>query len=205
MNLFGLYAITDNVLTPVSILKESVESALAGGAKLVQLRDKQSSDEDLLSVAEDLYELCDSYDALFIINDRVGLAARCGCHGVHIGREDGEFSHAREMLPDKIIGVSCYGDLERAERMQSKGADYVAFGSMFPSPTKPEAKRVNLSFIEEAKKSLDIPVCVIGGINLDNAMSLVDMGADMVAVISGLWGAKSAKDRALSFSRMFEV
>lgn len=203
MKLKGLYAITDETWTPAPVLLDSVESVLAGGASVVQLRDKRSTTDELLPVAEALAELCHENGALFIINDRIDLAERCDCHGVHIGKDDCDYVEARKILKDKIIGVSCYNDLARAMEFQDAGADYVAFGSFFPSPTKPGAVRAEKDLLLRARESLSIPVCAIGGITLDNAESLISRGADMVAVISSLWGCGSIRERAAAFSDKF--
>ena len=203
MKLKGLYAITDEKWTPAQVLFDSVASALAGGASVVQLRDKTSPMEDLLPIAEALADICLANEALFIINDRVDLAERCGCHGVHLGKDDFNFREARKRLKDKIIGVSCYNDIERAKEFQDAGADYVAFGSFFPSPTKPDAVRAEKDILIRAKESLTVPICAIGGITLDNSGGLISSGADMVAVISSLWGCASIMERAQAFSDKF--
>ncbi len=205
-SLRGLYAITDERLTPYSSIISYVKKALQGGAKIIQLRDKSKSDDELLFVAQAIKELCDSFGAFFIVNDRVDLAISSGADGVHIGKDDESITAARLLLgPEKIIGVSCYNDLERALFMEDAGADYVAFGSFFPSPTKPDAVRATVELLEKAKKELSIPICAIGGITLKNAFSLIRAGADMVAVISDLWRPedKDIVKRASAFSRLF--
>ena len=154
MKLSGLYVITDEKLTPYEndqILKK-VEKALKGGAKIVQLRDKTKTDENLISYATALKKLSHKYGAIFIINDRVELALKVDEDGVHLGKEDLSITFARKILKDKIIGISCYGDLKRAKEMEALSANYVAFGSFFPSPTKPSAEIVDKRIILEAKK-----------------------------------------------------
>ena len=200
----GLYAITDERLTPFSDLISCVKKALEGGAKIIQLRDKTKKDEELLPIALSLKELCESYGALFIVNDRVSLAAKSDAHGVHIGKDDGTVKEVRLLLgPKKIIGVSCYNDFNRALVMEQAGADYVAFGSFFPSPTKPTAVKAQIDLLKRAKKELTIPICAIGGITVDNASSLIRSGADMVAVISDLWRSKNITKKARIFSNLF--
>ncbi|MGE4295600.1 MAG: thiamine phosphate synthase [Campylobacterales bacterium] len=199
----GLYAISDENLTPDGRLLEHAEAVLKGGAKLFQLRHKSGSDEALLPIARELKALCECHNALFIVNDRVELAKNAQAHGLHMGKDDGELKAARAHLGAKtLIGVSCYGDLARARTMQEAGADYVAFGSFFVSPTKPAAAVVAASVLTEAKKRLLIPLCAIGGITLQNAPSLIEAGADMVAVISDLW-QNGATDRARQYAQLF--
>jgi thiamine-phosphate pyrophosphorylase len=205
MKLKGLYAITDEKWTPARVMPDAVESALAGGASVVQLRDKTSPLEELLPLADRVAELCHARGAIFIVNDRVDLAERCHCDGVHLGRDDCDFREARKRLGNRIIGVSCYNDLERALEFQDAGADYVAFGSFFPSPTKPDAAKADIELLARAKDVLHVPVCAIGGISLDNVGMLIAGGADMVAVISALWGCGSIMERAAAFSEKFRT
>ncbi len=202
----GLYAITENRLMPAGVVLEMVKEALAGGARIVQLRDKHSSDGQLIALAKKLKRLCHSYDALFLVNDRVELARLVEADGVHLGKDDASCEEARQILgKESIIGVSCYNELERAIAAERAGANYVAFGSFFPSPTKPEAVRVSLDIISRAKSLLDIPVCCIGGITSENVHQLVQCGADMAAVISDLWKSPNIEAKARSFARAFEA
>jgi len=206
MRISGLYVITDEKLTPYENdqILEKVEKALKGGAKIVQLRDKTKTDEDLIPYATALKKLCYKYGAIFIINDRVELALKVDAHGVHLGKEDLSITSARKILKDKIIGISCYGDLKRAKEMEALSADYVTFGSFFPSPTKPSAEVVDKRIILEAKKILRIPVCAIGGITLERAKELIELGADMIAIVSDIWMAKNIEERARGYRELFE-
>lgn len=199
----GVYVITDEKLTPYDKILEMVEKALQGGASMVQLRDKTNSDDFLFSYGVLLKELCEKYNAYFIVNDRIDLAKRLDAHGVHIGKEDADITEVRQRLKGKIIGVSCYGDIERAKFMENLGASYVAFGSFYPSPTKPEARIIDKSIIREAKKVLSIPVCVIGGLNVQRAKELVHLGADIVAVISDIWTSSSIEERVKEYKNLF--
>ncbi len=205
-SLQGLYVITDEKLTPYRDGKifKLVEKALKGGAKIVQLRDKHSSLKELIPIAKELKILCQNYGALFIINDKVELVLEVDADGIHIGEEDEPLEKVRETLPGKVIGVSCYGDIEKAIRAEKQEASYVAFGSFFPSPTKPSSKVISKKILIEAKKVLKIPVCSIGGINLGNASELIKLGADMIAVISGIWASSDIEKTAREFSRLFE-
>lgn len=201
----GLYVITDEKLTPYENGKIilMVERALKGGAKLVQLRDKSNKEEDLLEIAKDLKNLCKRFGAYFLINDRVNLAYRIEADGVHLGIEDTDLKEVKKILKNKIIGVSCYGDLERAVKAELEGATYVSFGSFFPSPTKPNAKVVDKNILISAKKLLRIPVCAIGGITLEKAKELIELGADLIAVISDIWKAKDIEIQARAYTALF--
>ncbi len=202
MKLQGLYAITDEILTPYEQIDGFINAAISGGAKIVQLRDKKLSDEELYPVANKIKKICKKHKILFVLDDRVVLAKAVGADGVHIGGDDTPVDLARKILGNKkIIGVSCYGDIERAKEVVKKGADYVAFGSFFASKTKPHSKIVPKSILGEAKK-LGVPVCAIGGIEPSNAKELVDAGADMIAVVNALW-SKDVKQNAKELSVVF--
>jgi thiamine-phosphate pyrophosphorylase len=187
MKLRGLYAITDEHLTPYEEIENYVRKAIKGGAKIVQLRDKTRSDEELYGVAMKIKKICKKHKTLFVLDDRVVLAKAIDADGVHIGGEDTPIEVARKILGrKKIIGVSCYGDIKKAKEAIRQSADYVAFGSFFVSKTKPHATVVDKSVLSAAKK-LGVPVCAIGGIEATNAKELVKAGADMISVISSLW------------------
>ncbi|MDM7203052.1 MAG: thiamine phosphate synthase [Thermodesulfobacteriaceae bacterium] len=197
---------TDEKLTPYEEGKifKMVELALRGGARIVQLRDKNTPREELLFYALQLKKLCSKFEALFIINDDVMLAKEVDADGVHIGKDDISLEEAVKKLPHKIIGVSCYGDLERALLAQALGASYVAFGSFYPSPTKPHAPTISLEILLYAKKGLTIPICAIGGITLEKAKLLVEYGADMLAVISDIWTSPLIEERARAYANLFK-
>jgi thiamine-phosphate pyrophosphorylase len=202
MKLDGLYAITDVSLTPYDCIDKCVSEAIDGGAKIIQLRDKSTSDEELYLIAKKLKKICKQKKAKFLLNDRVVLAKAINADGVHIGKDDTSFETARAILgTKKIIGVSCYDELSIAKEAVKKGADYVAFGAFFPSPTKPNAKTVNIRILKEAKK-LGVPVCAIGGVNDENGAQLVKNGADMLAVVSALWKG-GIKHSALRINKAF--
>lgn len=154
---------------------------------LIQYRDKSTDDRRRRNEAGALRELCAQYGAALIINDDVDLARAVGANGVHLGRDDAEPVQARRMLGEQaIIGVSCYASLERAWWAQAQGADYVAFGSFHPSPTKPQAARATLTLLQQARAGLRLPLVAIGGILPAHVPALIAAGADLVAVISGL-------------------
>ncbi|ARU30625.1 thiamine-phosphate diphosphorylase [Sulfuriferula sp. AH1] len=199
----GLYAITRET-DDTGYLLTSVEAALRGGAAVVQYRDKSGDIARQHEQASELLIVCRRYHVPLIINDSLRLADLTGADGVHLGRDDGAIHEARIVLGhDKIIGVSCYQSLELAMAAQAAGADYVAFGSFFPSPTKPDAVHAELDLLREAARIIHLPMVAIGGITLSNATSLIDAGADAVAVISALFGSKDIEDTARQFADLF--
>lgn len=187
MRLAGIYAISSEILTPYEILPQCLESALQAGVKIFQLRDKTHSDEWLYPHAKALIALCERYNALFVVNDRLSLALRLGANALHLGKDDGQIVQARQIFKG-ILGASSYDSLKRAQDLESIGVDYVAFGAFFPSLTKPEAMNAPIEILASAKKDLHIPVCAIGGISAHNISLLKN--AHMHAVISALWGEK---------------
>ncbi|WP_413624304.1 thiamine phosphate synthase [Luteibacter sp. Lutesp34] len=196
----GIYAITDG---PRDDLFAAVEAALAGGARLLQYRDKTADAERRRSEADEISRICARYDVPFIVNDDVALARDTG-GGVHLGREDVSIAEAREALgPDAIIGVSCYGSIERARQVRTEGADYLAFGAMYPSPTKPHAPVAPHDVLTQAK-ALGLPVVAIGGIAVDNARVLIDAGADYLAVVSAIFAAPDIQTATRRFADLFE-
>lgn len=183
----GLYAIADAQLLGDNLLP-AVEACLEGGCRLIQLRDKTKDAQLEKQNAVAVNKICTQFDAALIINDNVELAMSCSATGVHLGKNDLPISEARKLLGNNtVIGVSCYDQLQLAITAENNGADYVAFGSMFPSTTKPEAVRASIELISLAKRTLNIPVCAIGGLNINNVSSVIDAGADMTAVISGIF------------------
>ena len=205
MKLRGLYAITDSQLLAGRFLSH-VEAALEGGVCLLQYRDKSDDAARRLREAEGLLKLCERYGTQVLINDDAELAARLGV-GVHLGQTDGPLTPARALLGRQaIIGSTCHASLELAAQAASEGASYVAFGRFFNSVTKPGAPAANIELLEQARAQVKLPIAVIGGITLDNAAPLVAHGADLLAVIHGLFGADSAQEvtrRARAFNALF--
>lgn len=205
MKLRGLYAITDSQLLAGRFLSH-VEAALEGGVCLLQYRDKSDDAARRLREAEALMTLCERYGTQLIINDDAELAARLGV-GVHLGQTDGPLTPARALLGRQaIIGSTCHASLELAQQAAIEGADYVAFGRFFNSVTKPGAPAASVELLEQARAQVKLPIAVIGGITLDNAAPLVAHGADLLAVIHGLFGADSAQEvtrRARAFNALF--
>ncbi|GLO11891.1 thiamine-phosphate synthase [Pseudomonas putida] len=205
MKLRGLYAITDGQLLAGRFLSH-VEAALEGGVCLLQYRDKSDDAARRLREAEALMKLCERYGTQLLINDDAELAARLGV-GVHLGQTDGPLTPARALLGRQaIIGSTCHASLDLAAQAASEGASYVAFGRFFNSVTKPGASAANVELLEQARAQVKLPIAVIGGITLDNAAPLVAHGADLLAVIHGLFGADSAQEvtrRARAFNALF--
>ncbi|MBD8897332.1 thiamine phosphate synthase [Rhodanobacter sp. DHG33] len=196
----GLYAITDG---PRADLLDAAAQVLAGGARVLQYRDKTTDAARRLAEAVALRRLCDTHAVPLIINDDVALAAETGAAGVHLGRDDGDVAAARAALgTEAIIGVSCYDSLELARAAAAAGADYVAFGAFFPSPTKPHAVRASPALLRQSA-ALGVPRVAIGGITPDNAPSLVEAGADFLAVISAVFSAPDARAAAQRFARLY--
>ena len=200
----GLYAVTPDAAHTAALVKQ-VLAAIAGGARLVQYRNKTASPELMLEQAHALKALCSEHGALLIINDHVDLAVAVDAHGVHLGADDGSAAVARQAFgPHKLIGVSCYNTLERAIAAQADGADYVAFGSFFPSRVKPGAVHAPVELLVAAKRELDIPIAAIGGITTENAPELIAAGVDALAVISALFGTPDITAAARRFTALFE-
>lgn len=201
----GLYAITDSKLLSPERLVEAVALAIQGGAVMIQYRDKGDDTMRRQWEAADLSNLCRPLGIPLIINDDVDLAVDIMAKGVHLGRDDADIAATRKKLPPNgIIGVSCYNNLERAIEAEKAGADYVAFGSFYPSPTKPDALKAEADLIRQAKQQLSIPVVAIGGITADNGAPLVEAGADMLAVITDVFGQADILGAAEKISKLFE-
>ena len=203
MKLRGLYALTPDLADSETLLRQ-VAQALEGGIAMLQYRSKgkQRADE-----ARILARMCRDRAVPFVVNDNVELALECGADGVHLGREDGGLAAARVKLDGrlggKLLGASCYDSLPAARAAVAAGADYVAFGSVFPSPTKPAAVRAPLSLFGEAR-ALGVPLVAIGGITLQNAAQLLGAGADGLAVISDLFEAPDIAERARAYGKLFQ-
>lgn len=182
----GLYALTPD-LANTRALVDRARAAIAGGATAVQYRNKAADPALRLAQARALAAACRDR-ALFIVNDDAALAAAVEADGVHLGEHDVAIAEARKVLgEDALIGVSCYDDLARARAAVAEGADCIAFGSVFASPTKPDARRAPLSLFGAAR-ALGVPLVAIGGIHAANAGEVIEAGADAVAVIADVMG-----------------
>jgi thiamine-phosphate pyrophosphorylase len=205
-DLRGLYAVTpDDYLLPR--LSALVGAALAGGVRLVQYRNKSAPAPLRRAQAADLLRLCRARGARLIVYDDLPLALELGADGVHLGRgdyTDGDLAAVRAALgPQRILGISCYADLTNAVAASEAGADYLAFGSMYSSPTKPEAPRAPLALLGQARHRFGLPIAAIGGITLDNAPATIEAGADLLAVVTDLFDAMDIAARARDYEKIF--
>ena len=201
----GLYAITPETDDTARLLAQ-VEAALLGGVAAVQYRDKSGDIARRHEQASELVALCRRFGVPLIVNDDLRLADLCDADGVHLGRDDGSLREARIILGrDRIIGASCYQSLELAQAAQAAGADYVAFGSFFPSPTKPAAPRASVDLLHAAASVIQVPLVAIGGITPANASQLLDAGADSLAVLSALFDAPDIRAAAHALNQLFET
>ena len=200
----GLYAITPAVPRATASLAGQVEQAIAGGARLIQYRDKSDDSDKRLREAQSLLALCRAAAIPLIVNDDLDLAVQIGADGVHLGREDADPREARRRLgPGAIIGVSCYNQLQRAVRAQEIGVDYAAFGRFFPSTTKPLAVQATSELLHLARERLSIPLVAIGGITLENGRALIAAGAGMLAVVDAVFGQADTRAAAAAFDALF--
>ena len=200
----GLYAVTPDE-TDTDKLVGMVEQALRGGAILVQYRNKGAGAAEKRRQAEALVSLCRRYGRPLIVNDDAALAVAVDADGVHLGGDDGDLAQARSMIgPDRLLGASCYNGMALAVAAQAAGADYLAFGAAFASSTKPGAVRAPLDLYRRAK-AIGLPIVAIGGITAHNARTLIDAGADAVAVISALFDSPDIPATARTFASLFNT
>lgn len=196
----GLYAIADTSWIGAEYLLTAVSGAIAGGAVMIQLRDKQACVSDNPEMLDRLLQHCRMHSVPLIINDDVALAARTGADGVHIGQDDGDPGAIRRSLgPKAIVGVSCHNDIASAAAAVDAGADYVALGRFFASPTKPDAVPADLDTLRQARQQLQVPIVAIGGVTPDNSSALLEAGADLLAVISGIFAQPDTRRAAAAY------
>lgn len=201
----GLYAITDPHLTPPATLLHQVHSALRGGARIIQYRDKTSPLPLRLQMAQQLREITRNMGALLIINDDLTLCLECDADGVHLGQEDTPVAQARQQLGrNKIIGATCHGSETLANTAINQGANYLAFGRFFPSQTKPDALPADLDQLRPFLQTCPLPTVAIGGITLNNAAPLVDAGFTMLAVINDLFDRNDTEQHCQQYSSLFQ-
>jgi len=199
----GLYAITPD-MTDLNTLIQKTQSAIEGGAFMVQYRSKIQDRAVKMQQCAAILRLCREYDVPCIVNDDVEMCRVLKADGVHLGENDDNIAEVRRILgEDAIIGSSCYDQLDRAKQAQKEGASYVAFGAVFPTPTKPNAPRATLELLREAKSEIEIPIVAIGGITVNNAHDVIEAGADAIAVITSLYESNSIKETAETFLKMF--
>ena len=198
----GLYAITQDETDTPELLRK-VRLALMGGARVLQYRNKIAGDAMRLEQAGALRELTHEFSVPLVINDDVLLAQQADADGVHLGGKDGSVAAAREILGGtSLIGVSCYNQLGLARMAVQQGADYVAFGSFFPSTVKPDAVSATPDLLLRARREIAVPLVAIGGITVHNAGQLLEAGADALAVISAVFGATDVESAARRFSTL---
>lgn len=198
LHVSGLYMITDRKISGMDH-EEMAEKALRGGVKIIQLREKEISKKDLLNVALRLRDITKRWKAILIINDHLDIAKASDADGIHLGQDDLPLKIARDILgPEKIIGLSTH-NIKEAIEAQSLGADYIGLGPIFPTETKNKVSPLGTDIIREVKKSVDIPIVAIGGINLDNLNDVIEAGADAVAVISAIAGRRDITETVKRF------
>jgi thiamine-phosphate pyrophosphorylase len=200
----GLYLVTPD-WSDTGALAAAVADVLQARPALVQYRNKNADPSLKREQAVRLLALCRQAGVPLVLNDDLALALEIGADGVHLGRDDGDPAEARRALgAERILGVSCYGEWPRAVAGAAAGVDYVAFGAMYPSATKPAAVPAPLDILTRAKRELGLPVAAIGGITLDNAPALIEAGADLLAVISDVFAAPAPAARAAAYAGLFD-
>ncbi len=200
----GLYAITDCKKSSTDELIKKSEQILSVGVSLFQYRDKSTNHEKKKQLAQKLQSLCQQYNTPFIINDDVLLAKELNADGIHLGQQDKDIAKARQILNSKIIGISCYNNIKHAINAEQSGADYIAFGSFFPSITKPDAKKATIELLQKAKSCLKIPIVAIGGITPENGKQLINAEVDILAIISGLYSAPDIIEATKNYKNLFK-
>ena len=199
-----IYAISDDILMPENLALEYAREILECGVKFFQFRSKKAVKNEKL--ASEILNLCEKFGAKFIVNDDVKFAKKIGANAVHLGKDDEGIKEAFEILgKDAYVGVSCYNDINLAINAAKNGASYVAFGSVFASPTKPNAPKCDLEVVRQAKQILNLPVCVIGGINEINIGSLSHTKPDLIAIISAIYKDGNIKENIKNLQRIIEL
>ncbi len=201
----GLYIVTPDWDDTEKLL-EVTEKALKGGAAIVQYRHKTAKEKQLHEQAMALQKLCRQYNVPFIINDYVDLCIELDADGIHVGGMDESVASVRNKVgPNKIVGASCYGEMELARKAQKEGASYVAFGGFYPSRIKKYAVTTPVTIVSDAKKELsNMPSCAIGGITLENAVPLVQQGVDMISVISSVYMVDDPESAARALANLYK-
>ena len=199
-----IYAISDDILMPENLALEYTKEILECGVKFFQFRSKKAVKNE--KIASEILNLCEKFGAKFIVNDDVKFAKKIGAKAVHLGKEDEGIKEAFEILgKDAYVGVSCYNDINLAINAAKNGASYVAFGSVFASPTKPNAPKCDLEVVKEAKQILNLPVCVIGGINDTNIGLLSYANPDLIAIISAIYKDGNIKENIKNLQEIIEI
>lgn len=185
-----LYAVTDRSWTGEKTIFQQVEETLKGGTTFLQLREKNLSDKEFKSEAEEIKKICAEYKVPFVINDNVELAKQINADGVHVGQDDMNACNVRQIIGnDKILGVSVQ-TVEQAILAEKQGADYLGVGAVFSTSTKSDAIDVTYEMLRDICKAVTIPVVAIGGINKSNVNKLEKSGICGIAVISAIFAEK---------------
>lgn len=199
----GLYAITPELENTIDLL-DKTRQVLEGGAQLIQYRNKSANKVLLREQARLLLQLCRAYRVPLIINDYLDLVIEIDADGLHVGQQDASLLNVRNQLGcNKIVGASCYNNLDLALQAEKEGADYVAFGAFFPSLTKPNTVSVTVNLIGEAKKKITIPIVGIGGIRLTNCRKVIQSGCAAIAVCNDLFQSENIKVKAAHYAQLF--
>ena len=199
-----IYAISDDVLMPENLALEYAREILECGVKFFQFRSKKAVKNEKL--ASEILNLCEKFGTKFIVNDDVKFAKKIGAKAVHLGKDDEGIKEAFEILgKDAYVGVSCYNDINLAINAAKNGASYAAFGSVFTSPTKPNAPKCGLEVVKEAKQILNLPICVIGGINETNIGSLSHVKPDLIAIISAIYKDGNIKENIKNLQKIIDL
>jgi len=201
----GLYAITHDC-DDTPLLIDKVEEAVESGVSVLQYRNKVATAQIKMQQASLIKGICDQRKVPFIINDDVALCDTLDADGVHLGKYDSTIDDVRQILgPDKIIGISCYNDMERVETMFSKACDYIALGACFPSSTKPNAPHASIEFIKKVMTQASKPVVAIGGINLDNCRSVLDCGVSAIALVNEVFSSYDITQTVKTFNEILKT
>ena len=199
-----IYAISDDILMPENLALKYSREILECGVKFFQFRSKKAVKNEKL--ASEILNLCEKFGAKFIVNDDVKFAKKIGAKAVHLGKDDENIKEAFEILgKDAYVGVSCYNDINLAINAAKNGASYVAFGSVFTSLTKPNAPKCGLEVVKEAKQILNLPICVIGGINETNIGSLSHVKPDLIAIISAIYKDGNIKENIKNLQKIIKA
>ena len=199
-----IYAISDDILMPENLALDYTREILECGVKFFQFRSKKAVKNEKL--ASEILNLCEKFGAKFIVNDDVKFAKKIGAKAVHLGKDDENIKEAFEILgKDAYVGVSCYNDINLAINAAKNGASYVAFGSVFTSLTKPNAPKCGLEVVKEAKQILNLPICVIGGINETNIGSLSHVKPDLIAIISAIYKDGNIKENIKNLQKIIKA
>ena len=200
----GLYVIADAECIGKDNIVAKTQEVLSAGVKIIQYRDKVNTLTSKTEIAKQLHKLTNTYQSLLVINDDVNLAKSINADGVHLGKDDISIEKARIILgKDKIIGASCYADFNNVKPAIQASANYIAFGRFFDSTIKPQAPKADTTLIKQAKSEFAMPICAIGGITPKNAGTVLNAGADMIAVISGVFNSSSTQQAVQEYLSLF--